>query len=454
MALNAYLLSQQQQQLSGIMDSIDSARLFTPHDVDSKLLVSPTNAGPMRSSDVERVLSQGGIRDFFQQIHEAHGVDFHSAVIHSNYESCGDNELPKGVMVMMNADAEVDPRLISSRIGSALYMLEIPQEQVSHKTLAHIQSKLEDLNAAVPQHHPEAATLTNALHDGPTDEKKWTATLGGGGNFVGVAYTDKDRGTGRFFLRAKTDGGIAARQLKAFVNYKVQQARKEGKVFSYRNLVNSKQYATTIDLSRRNALRILATVAKLLGFTVLVREDTKAAVCSKHDIRPMMAYSPHLENQFGHIYIDNVNGKNVAVIANQVTYTPKAKGGLAFNADSTYKSLLYRMPESKVGVQVHSPLSNAYMSSFSPFTGKSRAPLSTQSATIGADVAEFVEANITWEGKARGHENSRVMNRYAPIKEANRAINDEILRANHGVYELRPAISKIASDTPDYMQRA
>ena len=463
----------------------------------------------------KEILETNGLRVYFDELESKIGREFHSAVIHANYQNgivaSDRHEPPNGTMILVNADSRLEPSLVSSKLGSAIYAVKIPREQIDAPgALQRIEQGLKAFNEATPERVEQH--LERSLSHGPNastrgkDARVWEPSLGGGGNFADVVLHEGDHaGSGDYWIRLRTDGGQAGKDLKRIA---AEMLRRDPENTTFKSFAKSDEYARTMDLARRNAMRLMHNVCESIGVKLDYVYDSKAALSGPHDIPPKMLRNVDVHNPLNYIELLEVpNQRNYgpdkpncqAIIGTQVTWIPMAKGALHYSSDATRKSYFYDIPEKMEHLE-YDPSSNRQklvssritrlgsydnsqtFNTFAPFTGKvqtpaaatdadaaasgassassapsiiasSISPSSSSSATsisspfistkLPHDVLSDISKKVAWEGEKEL--NPRATGLYKPITAKNHTINSEILGVKGNRYELRPVISKIAS---------
>ncbi len=391
--------------------------------------------------------------EYYQSLEDKLGDDLINIYIFPNHHYVGPNQPPQGSIIVIEPEAQLLPELVSDRLGSIVAMSVVLNEEylpvTEDQTVEeYFRSKLRELNESIPQVHKSGISLFNSAtkqsNIDPTNPKslqdlyEWKAALGHSrGNFVNVLATEtSDKHTeSKHYLAVKSDPGDAGKQLKHWME------AAENREITLKEFVSNPLVAKTKSLSERNAQRILAQTADLLKAKIATMDDVLAFRANEHYELPAKAI-PQIKNVTDDVVLHTLeDGKQVALVLTQVSWTPAIKGGLIFGSEPTQGLIVYHTPETPT---------NSMMNGFHNFTGRNPEYSREDSDEISdRKIRNRFRKVITWEASANETElNERMKGMYRKFSPKQESALVQYLGAQYGKTELKLVMGKICSSTP------
>ena len=318
---------------------------------------------------------------------------FLGVILHHNNLFVDDITPPKGNVCSYDGNTDAKVIHITPRLGSIIIAVPIKNSNIYNDD--YFREKLSDLK--IDADPSKIMDFDLLVSPDKKDIREWDCSLGGNKNSVSIIKYEIKRGEYAYYIRVQTDGQSAG----AGFSSKVQERHLKGNPYSLSDICDSKEYNSLLLLSKRNAQRIAYKVSKKLGVNVEHYDDPWAKV-EPYVEAPQLAV-PTIENVFNSMRKHKVGNKNCVLSFNHVVDTSKAKGGLFFCADPTFKQRLYSLYDKKNGGYQVKNLENKAFNSFPTFTSKYRSRnIYEQEKSIKklpTGIKYRVKNSMTWDGK-------------------------------------------------------
>lgn len=313
---------------------------------------------------------------------------------------------PAGAVVVVRADTPIAQAacVMGDRPGSVIIF--VPIEESHRFSDEYFVAGLARLKEALTA---KAGVLSVSLVSDPLvdgrDAEAWQATISTGsqsvGNSVAVVKAEGEQGQCEYLLRVQTDAGEAGSlACKAAVSGRTAST-------TVGEFASSQLYRRIERLALRNAQRLAAMAATILGVRVLADDDQHAHLANAHDIPPQLA-RPSIVNRFESMRCrDGDDGAKTVCIFNKVVDTTGAVGGCTISSNPTFRTRVYSL-RTKEGREL-GRFRNSAVDSFPVFHGKKRdaAGALVPCGRIPEGVQRRIQKTFTWQGQHVDHDGQR-----------------------------------------------
>ncbi len=198
----------------------------------------------------------------------------------------GEDTLPKGIVLYLQAEASVDPTLISDNHFESLAVVDIPGETRKDK---HYSRQLRQIDAAIPLEAPadlrfcKEAIGTSSV----VDAAPWAAELSSKDSFAGVfAWTDPND------PRIKSHSIVSRGSVPHFVQ-DLKEVCGENNSMSWAKLADSIMHKHGLYGARQTVLRNANNVADAVGVAIHRADEQTAKLDSPNSAPPEFAKPDH-----------------------------------------------------------------------------------------------------------------------------------------------------------------
>jgi hypothetical protein len=216
-----------------------------------------------------------------------------------NVDSVQDaEEIPRGTMIMMNANEQLSSELLPEKMFTALGV---------YKIAAKKSETLRDKQFRIAMQNDFGKKLSAKMGAGPSlklveqteispsfgkDKEKWSPKLGSG--YIGIAKKGEKYSEDYYLVVFTPDTDLSDEILSLAKRMEESDITNGSEsLTSFKDLIDSKEYGQCVDLAYRNNARIALEAAKILGVRVAKRIDNNAVFGETDFSRPEIAHRTH-----------------------------------------------------------------------------------------------------------------------------------------------------------------
>ncbi len=286
-----------------------------------------------------------------------------NVLVHGNYEPpLTEGDIPKGVTLTLQPETVLDPSLLSDDLGTVTVLQQIseavnPSDILSDQYFRSVVSNLQKIPVA------SASSPSNISLDvigNIRDARPWEATLSQSG-YVTVTKIEGQLSDDTYYLVVKTACGNLAQEIK--------EKLMKGPPMTIDKFIVNPDYIGLLNLSQRNAQRILFSAASLLGVRLVGESsEDRHAILSDPRTEPPQLASASMVN-FSNIFLDHSCQGGACNYYSNTTPLSRAIGAILVDSSPISNKLLLVNPSSKT--LIHSarwPNDSRSVDSTTPFS--------------------------------------------------------------------------------------
>jgi len=346
----------------------------------------------------------------YKLLNETYKDQILNVAIHQNHGHHDVNASPEGMTIKFKKGTKLYGEPFGYDWFGIVAAVKISEKDKNKYTDQYYVSKLKELNEGVHQLSQDDTSGPNLRENRDTetnkDKKQWKHGIFGG--YAGLVKVPGTRRDEDYYLIVHTNAGLAGYEL-----YKIIEDHEGEDIVNIDTFVRSKEYEYVRNVSKRNALRILADMAVIFDVEIATEVDNFA-----NGSNSIKKAKPDILCEYN--MIDAAREDSGYVYYNNCFNLDTCQGGLIFSVDPYYGSFLYC---GSAQVSKGTGMSNKFNNSFPIGTGK--IPLNERKlAEFSKKEKDVIQNTYTWSGKKDNEIQYRFNNIYRGMNKNVEEINE------------------------------